>query len=620
MDEIARKKARKFRLPIGTKLVGITVTLLLIVTTAIAWTSSEYFSKQVRETYEQSNDRQAENRTTEVEGLLNNYVDKIKIVSSLMYRQYATSKEKEEALDLTFKTDRDLIAIEIYELTNGIPTPVERIVNNDYLKSYGLSAEYLNQVRKVRPFPMNAVFAGKVEVMNSSLPKGAPLVTIGIPFVKDIYERVSHIAIADIRLDRLQKTFGTQQAAEIFLIDQNGIVLAHPDDKLPSQAASLKDNPLVDQTVNSKTRLNQIRSYINPIDDKPYYGISYRTPFNVSVIAQIPEEIITEPAKIVTRRAYYIGGIILSCALFFIFLFSITLTSPIERLLELTHEIAKGNFDVHAQVNIRSSDEVGDLAAAFDDMTVGLKEREKAMNVLSKTQGADVAAQLMNQNLANMGGTKKEVTVLFSDLRDFTKFSEGHTPEEVVEMLNEYFEVMVNTITRNKGTVNKFIGDAIMAMWGAPNSTGNDAANATMAALEMRVELNALNERRLARNQPPIKIGAGLHCGLAIAGTIGATSRMEYTIIGDTVNMASRIEASTKAFGADLLLSHEMYEKVKEFFILEYGGAAEVKGKSEALKMYKIRGYIDEDGKEVRIQTPYSDYKAEAADKVKVAA
>jgi len=132
--------------------------------------------------------------------------------------------------------------------------------------------------------------------------------------------------------------------------------------------------------------------------------------------------------------------------------------------------------------------------------------------------------------------------------------------------------------------------------------------------------LNELNEKRIARSQPPINIGMGLHAGTAISGTIGSDERMEYTIIGNTVNTASRIEASTKAFGADLLITDSVINQVGDAYVVELAGAAEVKGRSEAIKMYKVRGYKAEDGTYVTVKTPYSDYEAEKVDKVKVQA
>lgn len=603
----------RFRFPIAFKLVTITITLLFSITALIAIRSSEQFTAKFRDTTEISNRTQAENRATEIEGLLQSYLEKTKIVASLMYRNTVNEADREESLNLTFRNDKDFVSVEIFEVQDGIPRSVKRIVNLDYLKSYDLSEDYLSTVRKSKPFPLNAVFAGQVEIINSSLPKGAPLITLGLPFVKDSFERVSHVAIADFRLDRIQKTFAAVGASEIFLVDRNGVVLAHPEDQLALQAVSMKENPIVQKAIEAKERSNHIPSFVNPATKEQYYGVFNKTPFGVAVIAQIPEEVILEPAKLAQRTAFYVGALVLSGALFLVFLFSVSLTSPLEKLLEITGEIARGNFEVHAGKQIATADEVGDLAKAFDHMTSGLK-------ALVKTQGADVAKALMETDLDNLGGTKKNVAVLFSDLRGFTKFSEGCTPEEVVEMLNEYFEVMVGCVERNKGRVNKFIGDAIMAMWGAPTSTGQDEALAAMAALEMRIELNKLNDLRLSRGQPPIMIGIGLHCGEAVAGTIGSKSRLEYTIIGDTVNQASRLEASTKAFGTDIIISEEMMNKVKDYFVVDYAGAAEVKGKSEPLKMFKIKGYVDEDGAQQIVQTPYSEYQAEAADKVKVAA
>ena len=159
----------------------------------------------------------------------------------------------------------------------------------------------------------------------------------------------------------------------------------------------------------------------------------------------------------------------------------------------------------------------------------------------------------------------------------------------------------------------------VMAVWGAPESTDNDAADAVRACIEMRAALESLNEVRIGRGQPPVMIGMGLHTGYAISGTIGSDERMEYTVIGDTVNQSSRIEASTKAFGTDLLLSEDTANLVKDSILIEKAGDVEVKGKAKPLSLFKVRGYLDENGKEVIVKTDYSDYEAEKADKVKMA-
>jgi len=191
-------------------------------------------------------------------------------------------------------------------------------------------------------------------------------------------------------------------------------------------------------------------------------------------------------------------------------------------------------------------------------------------------------------------------------------------PEDVVFMLNEYFEIMVSIVIKNHGIVDKFIGDAIMAVWGAPQSTGDDTYHALKACLEMREALDKLNEIRIARDEDPILIGMGLHYGEALSGAIGSDERMEYTVIGDTVNTAARVEASTKSFGTDLLITGEVINKIEGRFVTDRCGSAEVKGKTNALEYFKVRGYIDEDGTERIVKTPYSDYAAADADKVKI--
>ena len=440
------------------------------------------------------------------------------------------------------------------------------------------------------------------------------MITIGIPLVKDDVGNFTHIAMADVRLDRLQKVFGKVSERTMYLVDKEGQLLAHPDDTKVFRAESVAEVPVVKAALSSQFKQGQTR-FTDDNTGESFTGAYGRTALGLTVIAQASESVILEAARVVKREAFYIAGRFLSIALFLIFVFSITLTAPIEKLSEMTQQVALGNFKVKS--GVRSHDEVGELATAFDSMVEGLEERDKVKNVLNKFHGSSIAEDMVKGDL-ELGGSKKKVTVFFSDIRGFTKFSEGHTPEEIVDMLNEYFHIMVGIINRNNGVVDKFIGDAIMAVWGAPKGTDRDSHDAVKASVEMREALDKLNETRQERGQVPIMIGMGLHTGYAISGTIGSEERMEYTVIGDAVNQAARIEASTKAFGTDLLLSDDTTDLVSDEFIIEEAGSVEVKGKSKPLTLFKVRGYIKEGGQEVIVKTPYSDYQAEKADKVKM--
>lgn len=614
-DNYSVKINKKMRIPIVVKLVGITAVLLLVATVSIAFRSSIEFETISGARERDTSLESAESKAAQVNVLLDKYRDKTRLVATLLNKKYASEAEKNEALSLSFDNDSDFVAVSVFAMIEGKLERTSSIEKKSYLEDLNLTPDYLEKLQSIKPFPVASVFAGNVELRNASLPSGAPLVAIGLPFFKSADGRITHVAVSYMRLDGIQKPFSRVTDRVFYMIDKEGDLLAHPDDKLVLQAKSLKELDIVKKALSSKVLQGELKFFDKELK-KNFMGSYAQTQYGPAIIAQVSEDVILEPSRRVRREAFFITGLVLSGAIFFVFLFSITLTNPIEKLLEVTRKVAAGNFEVHADIS--SHDEVGELASSFDAMVDGLKERDKIKNVMNKFHGSAITDDLMKGDL-QLGGVNKEVTVFFSDIRDFTKFSEGHTPEEVVAMLNEYFEIMVGIVTKNHGVVDKFVGDAMMAIWGAPNTTGEDEVYAVRACIEMRQALEALNELRSSRGQVEIKIGMGLNSGPAISGTIGSSERMEYTVIGDTVNTSSRIESSTKAFGTDLLVSGETLERVKTKFISEYAGAAEVKGKAEPLKMYKIRGYLDENGNEVIVKTKFSDYEAGHVDKVKIA-
>lgn len=608
------------RIPIAIKLIVITVLLLVGVTIPIALRSSTFFENTSRTREESINLDFAAAKATEIENILNNLVDKTKNTASILYKMTGQENAVNPDFDLGFQRDKAFIAIEIYKIEGTAVQRIAQRVKEDLLKTFKLDINYMTQVRASQQFPFRSVAQGTLEIQNASYAKGPPMFTIGIPLIKDDQGRITHIALADVELAAIQKPFGELKERTYFAVDRRGILMSHSDEQKAIARLNMNNYEIVKVAKESVTPRGQKPFFDEDLEGK-FFGAYAKTSYGITIFSLISEEIILEPAREVKRNAFFIAGMFLSAALFIIFLFSMSLTSPIETLAELIGIVSKGNFDVKAssQINSLFRDEVGELAQAFDNMTEGLKERDKVKTLFSKFHGSSVTDDLMKGDIG-VGGQSKDVVIFFSDIRGFTAFSEKRSPEEVVDMLNEYFAVMVGIINRYHGVVDKFIGDAIMAVWGAPKGSDRDCHNAARACLEMRKSLEELNRKRIERGQPPINIGMGLHAGRAISGTIGSDERMEYTVIGNTVNTGSRIEASTKAFGADLLISDTVLERIKDDFKVEYAGAAEVKGRSEALKLYKVRGYKDENGQMVDVVTPYSDYEAEKADKVKISA
>ncbi|MDH5174171.1 MAG: adenylate/guanylate cyclase domain-containing protein, partial [Elusimicrobiota bacterium] len=172
----------------------------------------------------------------------------------------------------------------------------------------------------------------------------------------------------------------------------------------------------------------------------------------------------------------------------------------------------------------------------------------------------------------------------------FTAMSEKLPPEEVVDFLNEYFSEMVSVVTKYEGTLDKFIGDALLAVFGAPIAHPDDARKAVFAALEMQEKLKEFNKNRVMKGKNEIRIGIAVHTGNLVAGNIGSEVRMEYTVIGDTVNLTSRLEPLNKQFGTQILISESTYSEVKDYIEVREIPAVELRGKEEKVKVYDVLG------------------------------
>jgi len=259
---------------------------------------------------------------------------------------------------------------------------------------------------------------------------------------------------------------------------------------------------------------------------------------------------------------------------------------PLTILRATVDEIGQGNFDARAVV--RTKDEFGEVAAAVNRMAEGLKEREELKNAFARY----VSQQVMDEILRAGGrldliGSRRKVTVLFSDIRNFTTFAEKHQPEMVVGLLNEYFESMIDVIFRFKGTLDKFLGDGMMVLFGAPLEDEDQEANAVRTAIEMQRELRRLTAK-WGSSDLQIRIGIGIHTGQAIVGNIGSTKRMEYTAIGDTVNLASRLESATKQLQVPILISEATQEAVKDRFKVRSQGEIQVKGRGASVAVFSV--------------------------------
>jgi adenylate cyclase len=217
------------------------------------------------------------------------------------------------------------------------------------------------------------------------------------------------------------------------------------------------------------------------------------------------------------------------------------------------------------------------------------REKRQVKRMFSRFVSKDVYDQLMaDPARARIGGARRDMTVLFADIRSFTTFTERGQPEDVVSQLNEYFSRMVAVIFRSRGTVDKFVGDMVMALFGAPLEDPDHADHALQAALGMLGALRELNTHWSATGRPALDIGIGLNSGDMVAGNIGSDTIMSYTVIGDAVNLGSRIESLNKEYGTHIIISEATRGRLKGRYDMRPLGTVTVKGKSEAVAIFEV--------------------------------
>jgi len=377
-----------------------------------------------------------------------------------------------------------------------------------------------------------------------------------------------------------------------FVINGSGDILIHPDFQLVNAAANIADREYIRQIREAPMRSRQnLRE-----DEGVKYFVAY-SKLNTGasiVITTVEYDKLFEGINATTRRNLYLTAAVLFLSILFIWFFAKSISVALKKLAGAARKIEGGNFDV--DLTPKSRDEIGYLTASFQKMS-------KALAIFGRFTNREIALKAMRGQI-KPGGLPKHATVFFSDIRSFTEKSENFTEifgrdasDKIVFWLNNYLTQMVDCVAKTNGVVDKFIGDAVMAHWGTAYSAGSpakDAFNCVKTALMMRKALVAMNRNRNPKDlaDPQIQIGCGINTGIVTAGQIGSDVRMEYTVIGDPVNLASRIESLNKPLGTDILISENTWNLVRHFFITEEMPSVTVKGKEKPVRIFAVVNHV----------------------------
>ena len=282
------------------------------------------------------------------------------------------------------------------------------------------------------------------------------------------------------------------------------------------------------------------------------------------------------------------------------------LTRPLERVSAAMLRIIASN-DLSERVSVEYKDEIGRLSHTFNmmlaelgkayeqikryafDAVVAQKKERKIRSIFEIYVPKEVINQIFMNPEGMLVGDNRVISVLFSDIRSFTSISENMKPDDLVASLNRYFSTMVDVIMGHGGVVDKYIGDAIMAFWGAPKKKDDDALQSVIAGMEMTEELAAFNASQRAQSKPEFRIGVGINYGVVTVGNIGCDKKMNYTVIGDMVNLASRLEGATKMYRQPIIISESVHYKVKDSLPCRHIDTVAVKGKKKGVKIFTPR-------------------------------
>jgi class 3 adenylate cyclase/HAMP domain-containing protein len=348
--------------------------------------------------------------------------------------------------------------------------------------------------------------------------------------------------------------------------------------------------------------------------EKRVFQSFFFTPFQWNILISEKSDVFYRDANQITVQTIITLGAAIVLAVILLLLVARRLTDPLDKIVKAMNNIIESS-DLSSRVEVEYQDETGKLAYTFNHMIEELdlaygqikryafdavlagKKEERIRQIFQKYVPKDVIEQFFTSPEKMLTGANRELAILFSDIRSFTTISEGMNPGDLVNSLNRYFSGQVDVIMNRNGIVDKYIGDAIMAFWGAPKKRGDDALQPILSALDMIDVLKNFNEQQRKLNKPEFRIGIGINYGEATVGNIGSERKMDYTVIGDPVNLASRLEGLTKTYHAEILISEGLYGEIRKlapdvraqglrFRLLD---TVAVKGKTRGIKIFTVK-------------------------------
>lgn len=602
------------KFPLGVKLAIIIGTIVLVSLGCVTFLNSHFIGQDVKITAENNNltinSRSAgtvDDRLSTVRSNVFQLLDLMNVVSGGRSSSLARQAEA-----FFFERNQDIAAVNILTgedfKSSARSAKESSIINSRFFISNEIDVSSLENFIEASTQQINRSCMGETIALNASPFFNIPVMALFFPWKENGLDQTCVITFS---IENMLDILGTDSVNTTFILNDSAELLCHPDTAKVLIGESYKNYPLVAAMLrNNESNSDSRQIPFSVIDENKkktdYFGAYQKLSIgDITVLTTVPVDSILEGVRTTRKNNIYLTGIVFFLSVIIILVFTRQgISRHLRKLTEAAEEIKNGNFDtpVFDELSTKRRDEIGVLNQST-------KDGREFLDVFAKFTNKGVAKSIARKEL-DFDPHLKDITIFFSDIRGFTAISDGFknrfendSPREIIGFLNDYMSRMVNCITLSHGNVDKFEGDAIMAVWGIlredslafeklpdsspekaeryrkhKNHIKEDALNAIRGTIAMRYALMKYNKdaaaftkahenEAKAKYKPHIRIGCGLNSGRATCGIMGSEDKMEYTAIGDAVNFASRTESSNKPCGTDILITEDTYNLLKDDFI-----------------------------------------------------
>jgi len=616
-----RRALNKVRFSIGAKLITIISLILVIslgsITALVAWLGHT----DLRNTAEKNNFEINRRSAIEAETLLANTQSNSRVLIQNISIFGSQASALKESIDFFFIENRQIAAVFFV-----IPGRQEQLlVNKRFFTSRQIDEEKVSPFFDGNKAALGRAVRGETVLLNAAPHFSKAVLGLFFPW------QGGGVAAVLFSCEDLNKNFG--YANNSYMLNADGDILSYADFAVVKEKTNIKhldfirailDSPeygkqqimetdfgviqsssnnannenlgvfgpvweevkptvkfVIDKSAEILNKYDILRPKVNEKKTRQFVAYTKLNTVNAVVITGVEYGKVFESINAAVMSNIYITIALLIISIIIIWFFSKTISIPLRSLALAASKIEGGNFD--QKLHSKARDEIGALTFNFGKMC-------SALNIFGNFSNKEIAIKAISGEIKS-GGLSKHGTILFSDIHEFMtryenfiRFFGAEASDKIVLWLNEYFTQMVDCVKKSNGTLDKFIGSAVMSHWGTASSAGSprkDAFNCIKAALMMRKVLYFMNRERNTGDisNPPIRIGCGINSGVITTGQLGSNTRIEYTVLGDPVNLALSIEAFTKPFGADILICEDTWKLIGDKFITEEMPSVSIKGK-----------------------------------------